>query len=126
MDASVWIDWRSARHWRVLADRELHRVTAGDSRCPRTVAIHTDVRRHSGNSPDLHPPVSARVPGMAGEEGRWNAAAPERCRPLHTRVPPDDDRDDDHVCVQLWRGVWRHSANAAADRAGVVRRTHTA
>ena len=50
----------------------------GDSRQPRAVALHADLRRHPGAAADPDPAVPARVAGVAREEGRRHAAAASR------------------------------------------------
>ncbi len=52
--------------------------------------------------------------------------ASERRGALRAAVPAHHDRHDDHVRVQLRRGIRRHSADAAADRARALRRAHAA
>ena len=96
-------------------------LAAGDPRRARAMALHADVRRHPRDSADYRSAVPAGISDVAREEGGRHAEASEPRRSLRAAVPAHDDRDDDHVCVQLRRGVRRDPADAAADRARAVR-----
>ena len=77
------------------------RSPAGGPRRPRGVALHADVGRHPGDSAHRDPSVPAGVAGLAREEGGGHAQASELRRAVPPRVPPDDDRHDDHDGVRL-------------------------
>ena len=66
------------------------RVWPRHSRSARPVALHADVGRAPGHSADPDPAVPAGIPGVAAEEGRGHAGAPEpspRCsRPTLRRT----------------------------------------
>ena len=89
-------------------------------RSARAMALHADVGRAAGHPADSDPAVPAGVAGVAAEESRRHAAAAEHRRAVRSRPSAHDDRDDDHVCVRVWRGVRRDPADAA-DRARPAR-----
>ena len=83
---------------------------------PRAVALHADVRRHPGHPADPHPPVPARIAGLAAAQGGGHAAPPEHRRAVRAGAASHDDRHDGDVRHGLRCGVRRHSADPA-DRA---------
>ena len=109
----------------LLPRRHLRRAAAGGPRRPRSVALHADVGRHSGDSAHPHPSVPAGVADVAPEEARRHAEAAELRRAVPAAIPHDDDRHDDHDGVRVRGGVRRDSADAAhrARSAGGARRS---
>ena len=96
-------------------DRREHRhQPAGDSRRTRSVALHADLRRHSGAAADRDPAVPAGVAGVGGQARRRPAAAAEHRRAVRPRPGAHDDRHDDRLRREL-RHRLRGDPAAAAD-----------
>ena len=110
------VDRRHAR-WPTVACRRFGSHRRRSPAIQRAVALHADERPDPRDPADHHPAVPARVAQVGGEEGRRHAAAAEHPRAVLAGAAADDDRHDDHVRLQLRRGVRRHPADAA-DRAG--------
>src|SRR5579863_3608094 len=87
---------------------------------PCGLAVYTDVRADPGHPLTHHSAVPSGVSGMAGQEIGGHLAATFAGGTFRPRSAADDDRHDDYVCVQLWRGFRGNSADAA-DRATIHR-----
>ena len=66
---------RAGRRCANCARRQHAASLPGDPRRARGVALHADVRRHSGAAADPHPAVPARVAGLAAEARGRHAAS---------------------------------------------------
>src|SRR5262245_47618444 len=83
------------------------------------MAIHPDLRCDPGHPADRDSAVSARIAGLAGEEGGRDLETAEPGPDLQPRAAPDDHRLDVADRLRIWRGPGGHSASAA-DCAGAV------
>ena len=84
LHAGVFVDRRPPGDRRVLHRRDLRTIAARDRRRPCAVALHADLRRHSGAAADHHPAVPAGIAGVAAEESRRHVAASESIAALFT------------------------------------------
>src|SRR5438874_2561779 len=85
----------------------------------RSMALYADFGTDSGDSADHHPAVPAGVPGVAVEKIVGNDAAAEHRGDFLAGAGAHHHHHHDHVCLLLWSGVWRYSADAA-NRAGTA------
>src|SRR2546430_11618444 len=94
----------------------LWRANRGPS---RGMALYADLRAHPGDSADHHPAVPAGVSGVAVEKIVGHDAAAEPRGDFLAGAGAHHHHHHDHVCLLLWSGVWRYSADAA-NRAGTA------
>src|SRR5262245_7490896 len=80
VDAGIWIDRRPDGHGCLLPDRYLRRITAGDTRWARGLALYLDVRHHSRASTHSHSSLPSGVGNLARKEGNGSVKTPELWR----------------------------------------------
>src|SRR6516162_8786315 len=91
-----------------VLERAGHRVR---SAC--RLALYDDLGADSRDSADHHPAIPPRTAPLERKENGWHAKAAKCRRAVCTAIAAHDRDHDHHVRAELWRRIWRDSADAA-------------